>query len=190
MVDLICLFSELWEVPLFVLWSVCSGSFLCCCLHMLDGKCINVWLISFCKPLYACMCLHILHMCLLLTWDESAYVPDRWMEDDRIIAWRASCCLHVGAALAADSFEQTMVLVLLNWFNRSQFTAQTNWFVMPARRSDGEGQKAAPAMAESRSQEDAAQAAFKQPPQGCDRSGKNGGIRTDVTPLVNMESQK
>ena len=34
--------------------------------------------------------------------------------------------------------------------------------VLLARRSDGEGQKAAPAMAESRSQEDAAQAAFKQ----------------------------
>ena len=62
-------------------------------------------------------------------------------------------------------------------------------FVMPARRSDGEGQKAAPAMAESRSQEDAAQAAFKQRRKDAiDREKK--GIRTDVAPLVNMESQK
>ena len=60
---------------------------------------------------------------------------------------------------------------------------------MPARRSDGEGQKAAPAMAESRSQEDAAQAAFKQRREDAiDREKK--GIRTDVAPLLNMESQE
>ena len=60
---------------------------------------------------------------------------------------------------------------------------------MPARRSDGEGQKAAPAMAESRSQEDAAQAAFKQRRKDAIDREKNGGIRTDVTPLLNMESK-
>ena len=52
---------------------------------------------------------------------------------------------------------------------------------MPARRSDGEGQKAAPAMAESRSQEDAAQAAFKQRREDAIDGEKKDTNRRDPT---------